>query len=445
MLEDKLKELTTRDIYPFHMPGHKRNPAFAFAPSPVALDVTETPDTDDLHHPTGVLAETMTLAARLAGSRQAWLTVGGSTAGLLAGIAACTHRGDTVLVARNCHRSVAHALALCGVRPVWLIPEWNAALGVYGRLSVETVTATLREHPDAKLLILTSPTYEGVVSDIAAMADAVHAVGATLLVDEAHGAHFGFSPLFPRSAVTLGADVVVQSLHKTLPSPTQTGVVHRCSDRVDAEQLAYQLAVYQTSSPSYLLLCGADRCLRLLTARREMLFAAYERRLTAFRERVKPWLCPIDGDAGKLLIPCENGDALAARLRQEFRIETEMSGQHHVLAMTSVADTDEGFDRLANALERLRPTASAKALPPPPLPPQAMWPCEAADKPYERVSLTEAIGRVAAREVYAYPPGIPLLLAGETLTDALAAHLLALQTEGVELHGLTDNKIAVVA
>ena len=445
MLETVLNQLNERDVYPFHMPGHKRNPAFAFAECPIRLDVTETPDTDDLHHPSGPLAGSMALAARLTGSRRAWLTVGGSTVGLLAGIAAVCRRGDTVLVARNCHRSVAHALALCGVRPVWLLPEWNAVLGVYGRLTPETVATALAAHPEAKAVILTSPTYEGVTSDMAAIATLTHAADATLLVDEAHGAHFGLSPLFPRSAVTLGADIVVQSLHKTLPAPTQTGVVHLCSDRVSEEEISYQLAVYQTSSPSYLLLCGADRCLRLLEQRGEELFAAYERRLTAFRERAQRWLLPVDGDAGKLLIPCENGEALADALRRQYRLETEMCGRHHVLAMTSLADTDEGFDRLAVALEELSPAPPTALLDPPPIPPQSMPPCEAIDAPHQWMPLTEAVGRIGAREVYAYPPGIPLLLAGETVTAALVGHFAALAADGIDLHGIEHNKITVVA
>lgn len=445
MLETVLNQLNERDVYPFHMPGHKRNPAFAFAECPIRLDVTETPDTDDLHHPSGPLADSMALAARLTGSRRAWLTVGGSTVGLLAGIAAVCRRGDTVLVARNCHRSVAHALALCGVHPVWLLPEWNAVLGVYGRLTPETVAAALAAHPEAKAVVLTSPTYEGVTSDMAAIATLTHAADAALVVDEAHGAHFGLSPFFPRSAVTLGADLVVQSLHKTLPAPTQTGVVHLCSDRVSEEEIAYQLAVYQTSSPSYLLLCGADRCLRLLEQEGEALFAAYERRLTAFRKRAQRWLFPVDGDAGKLLIPCENGEALADALRRQYRLETEMCGRHHVLAMTSVADTDEGFDRLAVALEELSPAPPTALLDPPPIPPQAMPPCEALDAPHQGVPLTEAVGRIAAREVYAYPPGIPLLLAGETVTAALVGHFAALAADGVNLHGIEHNKITVVA
>lgn len=443
-VEQTLYTLSADGVYPFHMPGHKRNPAFAFCEHPVSLDTTEVTGTDDLHDPHGILAETMALAARLTGSRRSYLLINGSTAGLLAGITAATHRGDTVLVARNCHRAVAHALALADVHPVWLSPAWNAALGTYEQLSPETVRQALLAHPEATLTVVTSPTYEGVVSDIAAIAETVHAAGGTLLVDEAHGAHFGYSPLFPQSAVTLGADIVVQSLHKTLPSPTQTALLHVCSNRVDSTRVQRQLSVFQTSSPSYLLLAGIDNCLRLLDAHGNELFAAYEQRLTAFLHHAAPWLLPVNGDPGKLIIPCENGAQLAHALRETYKLETEMVGLHHVLAMTSVADTDEGFDRLAAALAALRPAPSADSIACPPLPTAAVSPATAYNSESECVPLTEAAGRVAAEELYCYPPGIPLTVAGEQLTDELVCYIAKQQAAGVHIRGAENETVKVL-
>ena len=443
-IEQTLYALSADGVYPFHMPGHKRNPAFAFCEHPVSLDTTEVTGADDLHDPHGMLAETMALAARLTGSRQSYLLINGSTAGLLAGITAATHRGDTVLVARNCHRSVAHALALAGVNPIWLSPTWNAALGTYEQLSPETVRQALLAHPEATLTVMTSPTYEGVVSEIGAIAETVHAAGGTLLVDEAHGAHFGYSPLFPKSAVTLGADIVVQSLHKTLPSPTQTALLHVCSDRVDSDRVQRQLSIFQTSSPSYLLMAGIDTCLRLLEAHGTELFAAYEQRLTLFRRTAAPWLLPANGDPGKLILPCENGAQLARDLREQFGLETEMHGAHHVLAMTSVADTDEGFERLATALAALRPTPSADSIACPPLPTVAVSPATAYNSESERVPLAEAAGRVAAEELYCYPPGIPLTVAGERLTDELVCYIAKQQAAGVHIRGAENETVKVL-
>ena len=443
-VEQTLRTLAN-DTYPFHMPGHKRNPAFAFCEHPIALDTTEVTGSDNLHDAHGILADSMALAARLVGARRSFLLVGGATAGLLAGISASVRRGDTVLVARNCHRAVAHALALAGVHPVWLQPEWNASLGVYGALSPDTVRQALTAHPEATLTIVTSPTYEGVTSDITAIADTVHATGGLLLVDEAHGAHFGYAKDFPPSAVTLGADIVVQSLHKTLPAPTQTALLHACSSRTDAARLARQLAVFQTSSPSYLLMAGIDNCLRLLDREADALVAAYSKRLTAFRRRVGSLVLSPNADSGKLIIPCENGATLADRLRTEFRLETEMSGAHHVLAMTSIADTDEGFDRLATALTAIAPAPSTESIPCPPAPEIVCTPAEAADADRQWMPLTEAVGRIIAEECYAYPPGIPLAVPGERVTDALVAHVQALQNAGVEILGIADEKIAVIA
>ncbi len=443
-VEQTLYALSADGVYPFHMPGHKRNPAFAFCEHPISLDTTEVTGADDLHDPHGMLAETMALAARLTGSRQSYLLINGSTAGLLTGITAATHRGDTVLVARNCHRAVAHALALAGVKPVWLSSEWNAALGVYEQLSPESVRQALADHPEATLTVVTSPTYEGVVSDITAIAEITHAAGSTLLVDEAHGAHFGYSPLFPQSAVTLGADIVVQSLHKTLPSPTQTALLHVCSERIDADRVQRQLSVFQTSSPSYLLMAGIDRCLRLLDSHGTALFDAYEQRLTAFRRAAAPWLRPVNGDPGKFIIPCENGAQLARNLREQYRLETEMHGAHHVLAMTSVADTDEGFDRLAAALAALRPIPSSDRIPCPPPPTVAVSPAAAHDADSERIPLAQAAGRVAAEQLFCYPPGIPLAVPGERLTDELLQYIRDHRAAGIAIRGAENETVKVL-
>ena len=270
-LRERLRTYGAGNAYPFHMPGHKRQkqPGSLF---PYDLDITEIDGFDNLHHAEGILAEAMERAAKLWGSRKSFFLVNGSSAGLLAGIRALTKRGDKVLMARGCHRAVYHAVELCGLHPVYMQAAWVEEMQISGSIQPETVEKHLQEHPDCNLVVLTSPTYEGVVSDIAEIAKITHRYGAYLLVDEAHGAHLGFCEEgFPDTAVHLGADVVVQSLHKTLPCPTQTAILHVCTEQVDATEVGRQLSVFQTSSPSYVFMAEMDGCISLLERERVFL------------------------------------------------------------------------------------------------------------------------------------------------------------------------------
>ena len=212
------------------------------------------------------------VAAGLYGSRKAFMLVNGSTVGILAAIGAHTERGDKILIADNCHRSVYNAVELFGLDPVYLTPETDETSGVSCSVAPAAVESALKTAHGVKLVVITSPTYEGVISDVWSIAGITHERGIPLLVDEAHGAHLGFSDAFPENATRLGADVVVMSLHKTLPALTQCSLLHICGEFADAGKTARLLSVLQTSSPSYVLLASIDHCLRLLVSDSEKLF-----------------------------------------------------------------------------------------------------------------------------------------------------------------------------
>ena len=222
-LIDDLEEYAQSDYYPFHMPGHKRK-SLSF-PNPYEIDITEIDGFDNLHHATGMIKEAEVRGAELYHSKRCFFLVNGSTCGLLAAISAATRRGDKVLVARNCHKAVYHALYMNELQAEYLYPSITKN-GIQGQITAEQVQESLYENPDAVAVILTSPTYEGIVSDVAKIAEVCHEHGIPLIVDEAHGAHFGFGGGFPENAVKLGADAVIMSLHKTLPSFTQTALLH---------------------------------------------------------------------------------------------------------------------------------------------------------------------------------------------------------------------------
>lgn len=422
---------------PLHMPGHKRHGLDSRLP--YEIDITEIAGFDDLHDPEGILAEGMCRAAALWGSDRCFYLVGGSTVGLLACVRAAAAPGQRVLIARNCHKSVYHAVELCGLRPGYLLPEWDDAFGIWGSVTPETLDTALTQSPDTALVVVTSPTYEGVRSDIAALAAAAHAHGAALLVDEAHGAHLR------DGAVPAGADFVVQSLHKTLPSLTQTALCH-CKAAY-GDRVARELNVFETSSPSYPLMAAIELCVDWLARDGEAAFAAYEKRLAALDKlslkniRI---LCHCgDGardfygfDPGKLYLRAGcPGTRLAALLRAES-IEPEMTAGDGVLLMTTVCDTDEDFAALEKALlavDALVPPAQPSRNRPLPIPPQREIPGRAIYGRSAALPMEQAAGRTAAEYVWAYPPGVPLVVPGETLEPAALAAVERGLTAGLHM------------
>lgn len=434
-----LEKNKTEGRVPFHMPGHKRNTdRFAYLrPLGGDVDITEIDGFDNLHGAEGILREAMERAAALWHSERTYFLVNGSSCGILAGIRTLTRRGDTVLLSRGAHKSVYHALELCGLRPVFLTPPTDARCGISCSLLPETVEAALCAHPEARLVIVTSPSYEGVLSDIAAIAETVHAHGAALLVDEAHGAHLSLHPAFPRGAVSCGADIVVQSVHKTLPSLTQTAILHAQGGRVDLDRLAHQLAVFETSSPSYLFLASIDGCVRTLAEDRAVM-ADWAERLAAFDARVgatERLFLPYHGthgatipgvfsfDPSKIYVSTAetdwSGETLAAFLR-EWHIEPEMTTPEGVLLMSGAGDTMSALEHLADVLREAdaRCNAAESRVRKTDLPvfgELAVSLEEAMEQAWEYVPPAAAVGRIAAEYIWAYPPGIPLVIPGERI------------------------------
>ena len=460
-LWEQLKEYGEGDVYPFHMPGHKRREPL-FDPS-FSMDITEIEGFDDLHHPSGVLQESQALAANLSGARESFFSLNGSTAGLLSAITAATSFGDEILLSRGCHRSVYNAVALRGLVPHYLYPSVIEPFGIGGGVTPDAVDAALRAHPNVRAVVVTSPTYEGVISDIAGIADAAHRHGVPLIVDEAHGAHLLLKG-GAASACTCGADVVVQSLHKTLPALTGTALLHRMTDRVPADALRDAMATFQTSSPSYLLMASIDACLRFMRDEGESRMAAWLQKVRALREQIAaiPGITLLsraqilaaggfDLDEGKLTLSARgiSGTALAARLRDEYKIETELSLPRYLLAMTSLSDSEEGFARLLTALRGIAATLPKGAAEAPtvdfaPLKlARVHTPYEASRRPKQRVAVAESAGRIAADTVIPYPPGIPLMVAGERVSTEAVERMLCKE---VTLYGVSpDGTIAVEA
>jgi arginine/lysine/ornithine decarboxylase len=357
-LEAELNRYAASDAYPFHMPGHKRR-----GDESHRLDITEIDGFDNLHEPEGIILEEMQNAAAFYRTRTTYFSVNGSTCAILAAISAAVKKGGTLLTERGAHISVYHAAYL---------RELNLKFIDYPDQE-ETKDLT----PDA--VLITSPSYEGCVKDIRYWAEYAGKRGIPLIVDEAHGAHFSLHPSFPESAVRLGADLVIQSLHKTLPAMTQTALLHQVTDKVDARLIKRFLDVYETSSPSYVLLSSITSCIHLLMNPYNDLMERYAASLRGLRERLSmlshlhlaggtdcmlksnmelpPYKKGTKMDPGKLVMTTGesslDGAGLYDLVRTKYRLQPEMKAPGYVLFMTSPFDTAEGFERLLEALTEL--------------------------------------------------------------------------------------------
>ncbi len=475
-LDEKLIAYAKSDIYPFHMPGHKRR--VREEADPYAIDITEIDGFDNLHDAEEILAEAQQRAAALYDAKKSYYLINGSTCGILSAVSAATGRDGTILMARNCHKAVYHAAYLRNLKTRYLYPVITR-FGIQGVITPESVEEALREDPGIQAVILTSPTYDGVVSDIGRIAEITHRYQILLIVDEAHGAHFGFDPYFPETAVRLGADLVIQSMHKTLPSMTQTALLHVCSDRIDTRVLERFLNIYETSSPSYVLMAGMDRCIRLLMEKGTELFAEYATQLKTFYQNVdklhkievfRGWELPetecFRFDPSKLVISAAGcgltGQQLYQILLEKYGLQMEMCSGEYVLAMTSFCDTGEGYERLFAALSEIEAESSTAFID------TSMDAsvggadltgfisrvykrnekqseiAQAVDLPGEEIDLVAAAGRIAGDYVYLYPPGIPLLVPGERIDAGTIANIRECQKKNLNIKGVLNDRINVV-
>lgn len=466
-LYEMLKEYHNTDYYGFHMPGHKRNQTLTGFDLPYTIDITEIEKFDDLHHAGGILKEAENRASTLYGGQETCYLINGSTSGILSAVMGCTSRGDKILVSRNCHKSVYHAIYMNGLKPVYIYPRFYDEMELNGPVEVSDIEALLQEHLDIKAVVITSPTYDGVVSDVEAIVNALHQKNIPLIVDEAHGAHFGFHPYFPENSNAYGADVVIHSLHKTLPSLTQTALIHMNGNLVNKNKIRRYLHMLQTSSPSYVLMAGMDACIELLSKRGQELFGSYTAMLEEARRQLKglrhlKLLETEVYDKSKLVISVKgtnmNSRQLYEKLLNQYHLQMEMTAGSYVLAMTSIGDTREGIKRLTNALlemdSQLGPGDAARfqrgvedgkesqinfSLP---RLKQKYTSAEVDDlinndsnNRTVSVSWQEAVGQVSAEYAYIYPPGIPLIVPGEEISQEAAGLMGKYESMGFSVEG----------
>ncbi len=457
-LQEKLEEYYNKDYLPMHMPGHKRNVELLGEKLPYKIDITEIDGFDDLHHAEGIIKNIEDKARKIYKSKRSFILVNGSTCGILAGIRSVVDFGDKVLVARNCHKSVYNAIEINGLNPIYMLPKIGSE-GIDRNIDSKQVEEKLKENNDIKLVILTSPTYEGVISDIEAIVDIAHKFNVPVLVDEAHGAHLRFiNDICDKEALNSGADIVIQSLHKTLPALTGTALLHIQGDLVKEENVARELSIFETSSPSYILMSSIEECLDIIENRGKKLFEEYQNNLKYFYNETKNFKnLKILGneienkdyyDFGKIVIKTNKtnitGKELICILRKEYKIELEMLSINYALAMTSICDSRENFERLLDALKKIDRSLEQKG---------EVYNNYDIILPKKEISILEAIkntnsefkdynelkGKISKEYIWVYPPGIPLITPGEIIDDDIIRKIREFGKAGIEVR-TTFNK-----
>lgn len=481
----KLEAYSKENIVPMHMPGAKRNSELIGRymddmPAPYDIDITEIDGFDNMHNADGMIKKAFEKTAVLYGADESLFLVNGSTAGNMAAICGVTDKGDSIIVARNCHISVYNAIILNELDVNYVYPQYDDEYGYYKGISLREIKDTVEKNEsmgkDIKAVVITSPTYEGNVSDIKNIAAYLHEHNIPLIVDEAHGAHFKFSCEFPQTAVEQGADIVINSVHKTLPSLTQTAVMHINYGYVNVSKVKRYWNIYQSTSPSYILMGSIDRCMSIIEKDGEYLFENYISKLKILRNKLGQLknIKLIDSDdISKIVIGCDNAKKLYDILLKEYGIQLEMSSLKYAIAMTSIFDSAEYYDRFYNALceidrrynanninnsannnqnyvERyniFNNTSSikkadikvniadfknealmsiAKAL------------NEGDKNGYDKIMMNDSslYGRISAKMVYVYPPGIPILCPGEIISENVVNIISKAIDNGLEVVGL---------
>ncbi len=472
---NQINILTARRPHSFAMPGHKRN--FEMCPFLEKLgadiDITEVDGADNLMQACGMLKTVESCLAKLFSSKATFMLVNGATAGILASIGAVACRGDKILIASNCHKSVHSAVELFGLESVQIMPEYDKESMTFMGVDPAKVEKYFEQIGEIKAIVLTSPTYDGMISDIQSIADIALRYGALLVVDEAHGSHLSFDKSSNKSAVQLGGDIVVNSLHKTLPSLTQTAVVHIASDRVDKAKLKRQINIFQSSSPSYILMSSIDGCAQFLSDS-DKYFLDFKVNLDNFYSR-----CCADGkkvfkhvhvhtfadsgilshDRSKILISADgkiSGEQIKHEL-MEYGIEVEMSDIVKVTLLSSVCNRKCDFDVLYQSLEKI--DRMIDQLDSNTIESNMQKNNKIAQQMFEvvknnglsadcvrcvkfdttTVAIKMAVGKRSANTICAYPPGVPIVCAGQVLTKQHIDLLEELLANGINIVGIEDK------
>ena len=437
-LHQQLEEYGRSGYLPMHMPGGKRRTG-TFA----SHDITEISGFDDLHDPRGIIKELEEDIARLWHAGEAFVSVNGSTAMIESAICAAMrycHEGK-VLAASNCHLSVWHGIEMAGCKHKVIDPSCGDAPFAM-EVKPEVIEEALKDDPSIRAVVITSPTYEGIISDTRETYEITRRYGCTLIIDEAHGAHLGLDDYWGQEAC---GDIVIKSLHKTLSAPTQTAVMLKYSDRIQTADIRHYIDIFESSSPSYLLMSGVSEAVTLLHQRdalREWEQAVSEAEKELLQLRNIRLFTTAGKDRSKFVLICR-GRELADILRVRYKIETEASYDTHLIAMTGIGDTGDSLARFTAALteaDRDHPELALRGdysfIPPVHIPEMTL--AGASGHRSYKTDISKAEGKISGGFIYDYPPGIPVIMPGDMITPGIIERLSA---EGIKEISVLDLEV----
>lgn len=458
-----LKKINNSNIYPFHMPGHKRNKEFLkdFYEF-IDLDFTEIDETDNMHNPQGVIKNSQENLANIFNSDSSYFLVNGSSGGIIASLISILKPNQNVLVARNCHISVYNGIILSGANPIYIYPDfkYNLACGINPAFIEKAINMY-----NISACIITSPTYEGITSDIYKIANILHNKNIPLIVDEAHGAHFNLSSSFPKSALAQGADIVIQSFHKTLPAFTQCAVLHLKSNIIDKHNLEKCISIIQTTSPSYMFMLSLEYCCNFVKNNKK-LFNNYIEKLIALRAELinlknfKLIHNDIIGSASvenfdisrlTFLINKNVSGSFINNLFIKNGIQLEMYSENHIIAISTICDTEFALNLFLNCIKKIDYILDKyenkvyidfsinEFISKPNISPKDIF-----YKEKKLINLYNSENKICADFIVPYPPGVPIILPGELITKQKINEINSLIKNSIKILGLNDNKIFIV-
>jgi arginine decarboxylase len=469
-LFDAMVSLAESQKVSFHTPGHKSGKGIAtrfrkfVGPRVFSIDLTTLDEVDSLQNPTGVIKEAQELAAKAAGADRSFFLVNGTTVGNHAMVASTTGPGDRVLIARNCHRSVLTGLIMSGAQPIFFQPSFDRDLMLTLNVTFDTVRQAIDANPGARALLLTSPNYYGLCADLEKIVPYAHDRGLMVFVDEAHGPHLKFNPKLPTSALEAGADMCVQSTHKIVGGMTQASMLHTNAGGVNLDDITNTLKLLQTTSPSYILMASLDLArMQMATEGKKLLNRTIKlsedaradiNKLTGincFTKDQAKRAGMADMDVTKLTITVSDmglsGYHVSQTLNIRFGIQVEMADPFHVLVIVSIGDRQDDLNRLVEALKVIAAETGLqgallpldKVHPPTLTNKGVMTPRRAFYSDSELVNVADSAGRVSTEIVTVYPPGIPLLVPGEEISQDALNYLRNMAGLGAIIDGLNEN------
>lgn len=469
-----LKKHAATNPVQFHIPGHKKgagmDPEFrAFiGDNALSIDLINIEPLDDLHSPRGMIKEAQELAAEAFGADHTFFSIQGTSGAIMTMVMTVCGPGDKIIVPRNVHKSIMSAIVFSGAVPVFIHPEIDKELGISHGITPESAKKALIEHPDAKGLLVINPTYFGISADLKSIVDIAHSFDVPVLVDEAHGVHIHFHDELPLSAMQAGADMAATSVHKLGGSLTQSSILNMKEGLVSKDRVQSILSMLTTTSTSYLLLASLDVARKRLATEGKALAEEAIRLAESARDRlnqIEGITCigkevlgsasTYDYDPTKLIISIKdlglNGHDVEKWLRESYRIEVELSDLYNILCIVTPGDSDETIDTLVTAMQEIAATSTRESgkqavteVLLPEIPSLAMTPRDAFYATTEVVPFKEAVGRIIAEFVMVYPPGIPIFIPGEIITEENISYIFKNIEIGLPVQGPEDSTLEMI-